>query len=112
MPSLSEMLAEQERKELEAAAKAEAAAPLPAAAPVRAKKSPPVLPPVEELEEPESSKKISSDTLRGLYWLATTDHVGDKKATRAQLKRKVRDRLLTMDGMRVLLNSLEKFVFS
>jgi len=58
------------------------------------------------------SKEITIDTLRGLYWMATPDHVGDKKTARGPLKRKLNDLLLTKDGMRTFLKSLEEHVFS
>lgn len=104
MPSLRELMLQKQREE-EARAKVvqekRAREPVP-----RGTKSPiskPVdIPPVE----------IPIDALRGLYWMATPDHVGDKKATRGQMKRKVNDTLLTKEGMRTFLQSLEKFVFS
>jgi len=64
----------------------------------------------EAIKEP--AKEITMDTLRGLYWLATPEHIGDKKASRSQLKGRLNDILLTKDGMRTFLASLEKHVFS
>jgi len=67
----------------------------------------------EEQQEPDNSdREITLDTLRGLYWLATPDHVSDKKASAADLKAKLADLLQTKNGMRTLLRSLDKFVFS
>jgi len=70
--------------------------------------------PTSESKKPKSSsgKEITIDTLRGLYWMATLDHVGDKKTPRGPLKRKLNDLLLTKEGMRTLLKSLEEYVFS
>jgi hypothetical protein len=112
MPSLSEMLAEQEQKE--DAAK-ETKAP--------AKKSKTTKPKVQEnqIDEPlvqevmaqaSLPKEITIDAYRGLWWLATDEHVGDKKMTRGQIKGKLKDRLLSKEGMRTLLKSLEEYVFS
>ena len=67
----------------------------------------------EQQPEPEeSSREITLDTLRGLYWLATPNHVTDKKSSAADLKVKLSDLLQSKDGMRTLLRSLDKFVFS
>jgi len=67
--------------------------------------------PVIEAEE-ASSKEITMDTLRGLYWMASTDHIGDKKATRGQLKRKLNDLMSTKAGFQQFLKSLQEYVFS
>jgi len=117
MPSLREMMLLKQQEEAAAQAKLDAARVVKPVAPVEIETAPAQVEapeqepmPVEQVQE--STKGISMDTLRGLYWLATADHVGDKKATRGQLKRKLNDLLLTKDGMRVLLRSLEQFVFS
>ena len=60
----------------------------------------------------EMEHGITLDTLRGLYWLTTRDHITDKKSSAAELKEKLSDLLQTKDGMRTLLRSLDKFVFS
>ena len=106
MPSLREMALEAEKKRQEAAAKqAELAKAkeLEQASKIK----------LVRVEKPiPVSPEISIDTLRGLYWLATAEHVGDKKATRGEMKRRLKGLLLTPAGMRTLLNSLEKHVFS
>ena len=118
MPSLSEMLAEKKRVDAELAQKAEEAKKAEIKALPGKVVSKPIHPApieVEVLQDatgPVSSKEINMDTLRGLYWLATAEHVGDKKATRGQLKHKLNDILLTKDGMRALLKSLQEFVFT
>jgi hypothetical protein len=67
---------------------------------------------LEERFKSSPGKEITIDTLRGLYWMATPEHVGDKKMPRGQLKSKLNDLLLTKAGMRMFLKSLEEFVFS
>ncbi len=138
MPSLSEMLAEKKRKEAEALQKVEEAKKAKESAKKALQHDLPhaVIPTLpapaigteQSLQDTDiqpiktsmghgpwveaTSKEITIDTLRGLYWMATKDHIGDKKASRSKLKGWLNSLLLTKDGMRTFLKSLEQFVFS
>lgn len=119
MPSLRELMLQKQQEEAAKQAEASKAkeikpveksvakqAPKPRVAKPKTVESP------SQVSEHVITKDITIDTLRGLYWLATTEHVGDKKASRGQMKQRLNDLLLTKDGMRTLLKSLEEFVFS
>jgi hypothetical protein len=65
------------------------------------------------------AKEITIDTLRGLYWMASADHLGPKeyfpdgkKATKPEVKRRLNDLLHTYEGVGAFLKSLQEFVFS
>ncbi|HME56645.1 MAG TPA: hypothetical protein VKM55_30875 [Candidatus Lokiarchaeia archaeon] len=126
MPSLRELMIQKQQeeaaKQAEAAKVKQASEVKPAAKPapkpratkprVAIQKALPGLETSSQVSDHGITKEITIDTLRGLYWMATSEHIGDKKTPRGPLKQKLNELLLTKEGMRQFLNSLEQFVFS